>query len=166
MDRFLAGNPHALALVRVPTVEQERARTQTRIRQSLYRDLKVLAQRGRGIALQYGYRLKGPWYGVRNWPKLAVPDWLHTLLAPLQAALATLHQQVRAQTQIIQSASTGPRPRGLDALSQQIIDREVGDWSRFKNRRQVSSYSASVPARTVPASANTKGTSPNAAIRA
>jgi len=92
LDRFLAGNPHALALVRVPTVEQERARTQTRIRQSLCRDLKVLAQRGRGIALQYGYRLKGPWYGVRNWPKLAVPDWLHTLLAPLQAALATLHQ--------------------------------------------------------------------------
>jgi transposase len=140
LDRFLAGNPHALAIVRAPTEEQERARTQTRIRQSLHRDLKVLAQRGRGIALQYGYRLKGQWHGARNWPKLAVPAWLAELLAPLQASLAALHEQVREQTRIIQAASTVPLPKGLGELSEQIIAREVGDWHRFTNRRQVSSY--------------------------
>jgi transposase len=140
LDRFLAGNPHALAIVRVPTQEQERARTQTRIRQSLHRDLKMLAQRGRGIALQYGYRLKGRWHGARNWPRLPVPDWLHELLQPLQAAIAALHQQVRAQTQLIQAASTVALPKGLGQLSEQIIAREIGDWHRFQNRRQVSSY--------------------------
>jgi hypothetical protein len=31
-------------------VWEERARTQTRLRQSLHRDLKMIAQRGRGIA--------------------------------------------------------------------------------------------------------------------
>jgi transposase len=91
LDRFLAGNPHALAIVRVPTVEQERARTQTRLRQSLHRDLKMLAQRGRGVALQYGYRLKGRWHGVRNWPKLEVPEWLYQLLKPLQARVRRRH---------------------------------------------------------------------------
>ena len=140
LDRFVAGNPHALAKVCVPTEAQERQRTQTRMRQSLHRDLKLLAQRGRGIALQYGYRLKGKWYGVRNWPKLPVPAWLAELLAPLQAALAALHEQVRVQSQQIEAASTTPKPKGLGALSQQIIEREVGDWGRFKNRRQVSSY--------------------------
>jgi len=140
LDRFVAGNPHALAVVRVPTVEQERQRSQTRIRQSLHRDLKLLAQRGRGVALQYGYLLKGKWYGAWNWPKLEVPDWLHVLLTPLHVALAALHEQVREQSQQIEAASTTPKPKGLGALSQQIIQREVGDWHRFQNRRQVSSY--------------------------
>jgi transposase len=61
LDRFCAGNEKALALVPVPTETQERQRTQTRLRQSLVRDLKMIAGRGRGLALQYGFRLKGTW---------------------------------------------------------------------------------------------------------
>jgi transposase len=140
LDRFCAGNPKALALVRVPTEAEERLRSQSRIRQSLKRDLKMVAQRGRGLALQYGYRLKGKWYGGRNWPKLEVPAWLIQLLSPLQAATAALHEQVREQGQKIETLSPGPRPKGMGALSEQVIQREVGDWHRFKNRRQVSSY--------------------------
>jgi transposase len=140
LDRFVAGNPHALALVRVPTPAQERLRSESRIRQSLKRDLKHLAQRGRGLALQYGYRLKGKWYGVRNWPLLVLPDWLIELLTPLRTAAVALHQQVRLTGQRIEAASVGPRPKGLGALSQQVLEREVGDWHRFSNRRQVGSY--------------------------
>lgn len=39
LDRYVAGNPHALALVRVPTEAQERQRSESRLRQSLRRDL-------------------------------------------------------------------------------------------------------------------------------
>ena len=140
LDRFVAGNPHALALVRVPTEEQERLRSHSRIRQGLKRDLKLIAQRGRGLALQYGYRLKGKWHGGRNWPKLEVPSWLLELLKPLHAACVALHEQVREQGLQIEAACAGPLPKGLGRLSQQVIEREVGDWHRFKNRRQVSSY--------------------------
>ncbi len=140
LDRFCAGNPKALALVRVPTQIEERLRSQSRLRRSLQRDLKMIAARGRGIALQYGYRLKGKWYGARNWPKLQVPDWLAQMLTPLQVAIAALHEQVREQGQKIQATSTIPKPKGMGAFSQQAIEREVGDWTRFKNRRQVSSY--------------------------
>jgi len=73
LDRYLAGNPHALALVRVPTEAQERQRSESRLRQSLKRDLKLIAQRGRGLAMQYGFSLKDKWYGARNWPRLVVP---------------------------------------------------------------------------------------------
>ena len=52
LDRFCAGNPKALALVRVPTEAQERLRSESRLRQSLQRGLKMLAARGRGLALQ------------------------------------------------------------------------------------------------------------------
>jgi transposase len=137
LDRFVAGNPHALALVRVPTQEQERLRSQSRIRQGLKRDLKVLAQRGRGLALQYGYRLKGRWYGARNWPTLPLPDWLIELLSPLRAAALALHQQVRLQGQRLEAQSLTPRPKGMGALSEQVIEREIGDWHRSSNRRQV-----------------------------
>jgi transposase len=69
-----------------------------------------------------------------------VPDWLYELLSPLQSACAALHEEVRRQTKQIEAASTTPLPKGLGALSQQLIEREVGDWRRFQNRRQVSSY--------------------------
>ena len=140
LDRFCAGNPKALARVHVPTEAQERARTQSRVRQSLQRDLKMLAQRGRGLALYHGYRLKGKWHGARNWPALPVPDWLLELLRPLRTTLLALHEQVRVAGQKIEAASAGPRPKGMGPLSQQVIAREIGDWKRFQNRRQVSSY--------------------------
>jgi len=140
LDRFCAGNPRALALVRVPSETQERLRSEARVRQSLKRDLKMIAQRGRGLALQYGYRLKGKWYGARNWPQLQVPAWLIQLLSPLQLAATALHEQVRVEGQKIQAASSIPKPKGMGALSEQVIQREVGDWNRFNNRRQVSSY--------------------------
>jgi transposase len=140
LDRFVAGNPHALAVVRVPTEAEERQRSESRLRQSLKRDLKLIAQRGRGLALQYGYSLKGKWYGARNWPRLEVPSWLRELLKPLHATCAALHEQVRVQGEVIEAASTGPLPKGLGRLSQQVMEREVGNWHRFQNRRQVSSY--------------------------
>ncbi|MGH9701202.1 MAG: IS110 family transposase [Candidatus Acidiferrales bacterium] len=140
LDRFVAGNPRALALVRVPTQEQERRRSESRIRESLKRDLKMVAQRGRGLALQYGFRLKGQWYGARNWPGLEAPGWLIVLLTPLHTAAAALHRLVREQTQKIEAASTQPKPKGLGRLTEQVIEREVGDWQRFTNRRQVGSY--------------------------
>lgn len=140
LDRYVAGNVHALALVRVPTEEEERRRSESRLRQSLRRDLKMIVQRGRGLGLQYGYRLKGKWYGARNWPKLEVPAWLIELLKPLRRAAMALHEQVREQTSKIEAQSTQPIPKGLGELTEQILSREVGDWKRFRNRRQVGSY--------------------------
>ena len=142
LDRFCAGNKKALALVRVPTETEERQRTQTRLRQSLVRDLKMIAGRARGLALQYGFSLKGHWYGRRSWPKWQqeLPSWLITLITPLHASALFLHDQIKQLTDTIEAASVRPRPKGMGGLTEQLLDREVGDWTRFKNRRQVSSY--------------------------
>ena len=51
LDRFCAGNSKALALVRVPSQAEERLRSQSRLCQSLQRNLKLIAQRGCGLAL-------------------------------------------------------------------------------------------------------------------
>ncbi len=96
LDRFLAGNTHALTLVRVPSLEQERRRSESRIRESLERELKAAAQRGRGLALQYGYSIKGRWFGPRCWPRLMLPDWLRKLLEPLRTVALTYYPHRRA----------------------------------------------------------------------
>ena len=142
LDRFCAGNKKALALVHVPTEEQERQRTQTRLRQSLVRDLKMIAGRGRGLALQYGFRLKGKWFGRRSWPKWQrkLPAWFVALIQSLRDSAQFLHDQIKQLTEAIQVASIRSRPKGMGELTEQVLDREVGDWTRFKNRRQVSSY--------------------------
>ncbi|MGH7950408.1 MAG: IS110 family transposase [Limisphaerales bacterium] len=142
LDRFCAGNRKALALVRVPMQIEERRRTQTRLRQSLVRDLKMIAGRARGLALQYGFSLKGHWYGRRSWPRWQreLPAWLIQLIEPLHASALFLHDQVKQLTDTIEAASARPRPKGMGGLTEQLLDREVGDWTRFKNRRQVSSY--------------------------
>jgi transposase len=142
LDRFCAGNKKALALVHVPTEAQERQRSQTRLRQSLVRDLKLIAGRARGLALQYGFSLKGDWYGRRNWPKhqRLLPDWFVTLITPLHTSALCLHDQIKHLTDTIEDASQRLRPKGMGGLTEQLLDREVGDWHRFKNRRQVSSY--------------------------
>jgi transposase len=46
LDRFCAGNKKALGLVRVPTEEEERKRSHSRLRQALARDRQMTAQRG------------------------------------------------------------------------------------------------------------------------
>jgi transposase len=157
LDRFVAGNSHALTVVRVPRIQQERRRSESRIRESLQRQLKAAAQRGRGLALQYGYRLKGRWYGVRCWKALELPDWLLALLQPLREAALFLCQKVEQQTQAVESASHGPIPRGMGPLTEQILEREVGDWHRFKNRRQVSSYWGLCPSEYSSGSSQRKG---------
>ena len=142
LDRFCAGNKKALALVRVPTPEEERKRSHSRLRQALARDRQMIAQRGRGLALQYGFRLKGDWFGCRSWPKWqqVLPTWLISLLEPLRVTCVFLHDQIRAQDEVIEKSSARPLPKGLGRLSEQILEREACDWARFKNRRQVSSY--------------------------
>jgi len=157
LDRFLAGNPHALTVVHVPEVQQERCRSQSRIRESLQRQLKAAAQRGRGLALQYGYQLKGHWYGPRRWPRWALPDWLRQLLEPLRQVALFLGQQVQQQTHAVKQASKCPTPQGMGPLTEQILEREVGDWSRFKNRRQVSSYWGLCPSEYSSGGARRKG---------
>jgi transposase len=45
----------------------------------------------------------------------------------------------------LQSAAAPNQPRGLGKMTSVIIDREIGDWHRFRNRRQIASYTGLCP---------------------
>jgi transposase len=56
----------------------------------------------------------------------------------VNTALATLTTQ-------LEQHQTTPRPLGVGALTLELLTREVGDWGRFRNRRQVASYTGLCP---------------------
>lgn len=67
------------------------------------------------------------------------------LLAHTQPLLLRLEGEIRALTLQLQSAAAPHQRRGLGALSSVVLDREVGDWHRFSNRREVGSYTGLCP---------------------
>ena len=59
--------------------------------------------------------------------------------------LLALDQQIRALTIELEKAAPAALPKGMGALSTVVISREICDWQRFNNRRQVSSYTGLCP---------------------
>jgi transposase len=147
LDRFVAGQQQALALVRVPGEVEEQQRARSRLRQKLVKEKKHLAQHGRGVALWFGHRLKGRWFGPRNWPQWEqrLPKHLVHLLEPLRQVIGQLHLQIEALTQELETSVTIPIPKGLGPLTVATLEREVCDWHRFRNRRQVAAHTGLVP---------------------
>ncbi len=142
LDRYVSGNSKALATVRVPTPEEEQRRIESRQREQLKREVQRVAAQGRALLLTQGYREKKGWWEAKRWhalhPKL--PAWLTERLEVFRRLLAPLAAERDAATRALEAAGTGQRPKGLGGVSYQTIEREVGDWHRFGNRRQVASY--------------------------
>jgi transposase len=62
LDRFLRGNREALALVRVPTEEEERSRAIHRQREQLVKVRKVLEAQGRSLMVNHGIEPVQQWW--------------------------------------------------------------------------------------------------------
>src|SRR5436305_392302 len=45
----------------------------------------------------------------------------------------------------IEDSAAKPLPAGVGKLTAQMLEREICDWTRFKNRRQVASYTGLCP---------------------
>lgn len=146
LDRYVQGNHRALAVVRVPTPEQELARAQSRQREQLLAHRLRLEAQGRSLLLFNGLRVKGRWWQERFWLKLKpqMPAPLLELLIVLRDLLLAIHTQTEAATSRLEQAAT-PQPRGVGALTSQVLEREILDWHRFKNRRQVASLTGMCP---------------------
>ena len=142
LDRYVAGNTLSLAVVRVPTPLEEQKRVASRQREQLKRQVHRMAAQGRSLLLTQGYREKKGWWEKLRWKKLQVklPGWLAERLEVFRRVLATLTEELEAATCALQKAAPSLLPKGLGGLTSEVVDREVADWNRFKNRRQVGSY--------------------------
>jgi transposase len=145
LDRFVEGNRDALALVRVPSEEEERARVIHRQREQLVKTRKQLEAHGRSLMVNHGLEPVQQWWKQRTFSKLSVPEWMNQLLGNTQPILIGLEQKITALTLQLQSAASAEQPRGLGKMTSVVIDREIGDWHRFNNRRQIASYTGLCP---------------------
>ena len=145
LSRFVEGNKEELALVRVPSEEEDQARAIHRQREQLVRTRKQLEAHGRSLLLNHGMEPVPRWWKRRTYAGLELPAWLKDLLGNTQPLLLALEEKIRALTVQLEKSAAPGQPRGLGALSSVVIDREIGDWERFRNRRQVGSYTGLCP---------------------
>lgn len=147
LDRYLHGNRHAMTPVRIPSEEEERQRSRSRQRDSLNREKKRLANQGNSLARYYGYALPESWWKPKKFARLkeSLPEYLLELLAVWQQLLMPINEALKEATAEQEQASAKLLPVGLGALTATVLDREVCDWNRFKNRKQVASYTGLCP---------------------
>ena len=147
LDRYVNGNHNALCVVRVPTPEQEQERSLSRQRESFQRERQRLAAQGRSHALYYGAHIQGEWWREDVWKPTAtqLPAIVVELLEPLRRLIAAMEAELKTRTQELQAAAPAALPVGMGKMTSEILEREVLDWNRFKNRRQVASYTGLCP---------------------
>jgi transposase len=147
LDRYVGGNRQAFCVVRVPTEVEEQKRSVSRQRESLQQEKQRLAAQGRSHALYYGGHLQGEWWREAAWQRTLpeLPVIVVNLLEPLRRLLAAVEVELKGRTQELVAAAPAGLPVGLGEMTSQILEREVVDWNRFQNRRQVASYTGLCP---------------------
>jgi len=145
LDRFVEGNRAALAVVRVPSLQEEQQRALHRQREQLVKVRKVLEAQGRGLMVNHGIEPVKNWWKRINFGALDLPGWMRELLHNSQPILVALQEKIQTLTLQLEAAAQSSQPRGLGKMTSVMIDREIGDWRRFNNRRQIASYTGLCP---------------------
>src|SRR5207249_5483592 len=98
LDRFVQGNRDAMALVRVPTEEEERSRAIHRQREQLVGARKRLEAQGRSLMVNHGVDPVQNWWKPRTFATLPVPHWMRELLLNSQPILLALQEKIAVLT--------------------------------------------------------------------
>ena len=147
LDRYLAGNKRALQIVRVPTEKEEQQRSESRQRDSLAKERKRLQNQGNSAARYYGFSVPAEWWRPKKFAVVRneLPEHLVALLEVWHRLLVVIDKELTAATARLERSNPRMLPVGLGALTATILDREVCDWNRFKNRRQIGGYTGLCP---------------------
>jgi transposase len=145
---YVQGDSEMLRVVRVPTPEQEQLRAESRQHDQLVAMRKAIGAQGRALVLSQGYgMMKGAWWRPKAYSKWAplLPEWIRTKLGVWQATLRLLDAQIAQRKKELAQSSKEALPKGFGAQSMVQLDREIGDYHRFANRRKVGCFGGFVP---------------------
>ena len=148
LDRYLRGNRKAFAVVRVPSEEQERRRAVGRQRGSVLKERNRCVLRGHGMMLAQGVQAPCGWWKPLCWVEFGekLPAWLYEQVKFWQEKAVSFNKEVVVLEKRVCEQSAGKElPKGLGSLTASLLGAEILDWSRFKNRRQVASYTGLCP---------------------
>ena len=147
LDRFLAGNHEALVKVRIPTEKEEDQRALSRQRDQMMKARKQFEAQGRSLLYFKGLNCPAYWWRCteEGW-KATVREqcWPAEVIARLEVyrrmALAAEKEVAEKAAKENLPKTLPALPHGFGELSMEILRREVCDWNRFKNRRNVGSF--------------------------
>jgi transposase len=156
LDRYLAGNLRAMTVCRIPTLEEELKRHESRQRQQLLDHRKALEAQGRSLLWQFGYLESGTgqWWRPKNWKELEETleatmverlKRLRAVIEELTKQMVEIEEKLREEVPSVLPKSLEKLPVGIGWLSMMILTHECMDWGRFKNRRQVGCFAGLVP---------------------
>jgi transposase len=148
LDRYLRGNTKVFAVVKVPSQEQDQRRCVARQRAAALKERNRCVVRGHGMMLAQGMQAPSGWWRPKRWEEFGakLPVWLHGQVALWQKKAIEFEEEVSALEKEISLQSCGKGlPKGLGRLTSALLGAEVLDWKRFKNRRQVASYTGLCP---------------------
>jgi transposase len=165
LSRYLEGNTRELAVIRVPSQEEEQARHVSRQRTQLVCHRQKLEAQGRSLLISHALPAPAHWWKEQTFSRLGrhLPAWVTTRLQMARPALLSLQQQIDALTNELETSAPSTLPRGVGRLTSVVLTREICDWGRFNNRRAISSYTGLCPgertsgSRRVPGSVTKRG---------
>jgi transposase len=148
LSRYVDGNTRELAVIRVPSEQEERDRHVHRQREQLVRHRQKLEAAGRSALVNHGLPAPAHWWKPQTWRyrlQKHLPSWIVPLLEVYRPVLIELDRQIARLTAQLEAAAPAQIPRGLGKLTTVTLSREVCNWSRFHNRREVASYTGLCP---------------------
>ena len=145
---YVQGDREMMRVVRVPTKQEEQARAQSRQHDQLLRQRKAIAAEGRSLVLSQGFgMMSGTWWRPRAWAEWSqlLPAWIKEQLELLRPHLELLDHQIAQRKRALILSNQEALPKGFGAQTIVQLDREIGDWKRFSNRRKVGCFFGFVP---------------------
>lgn len=98
LSRYIEGNTRELAVIRVPTEEEEQARHVSRQREQLVHHRQKLQAQGRALLVSHSLPSPAHWWKQQTWSRLSklLPAWVITHLEFYRPILITLQHQIDA----------------------------------------------------------------------
>ena len=130
----------------VKTDKTDALAVESRHREQLQKDRQTHEAQGRSLLLYQGYRITGQWWKEAAWQRLKkeLPSWLAEVLENLRVLILSVDSLLQKVSQKIEDQAQG-QPKGFGLLTSEVLRREVLDWQRFANRRQVASLTGMCP---------------------
>jgi transposase len=149
LDRYLRGQDKALSVVRVPSLEQEEKRALIRYHRQIMADRGRYEARGKGLLCGQGIEVRGRWWQGKGWRELnsepRLKGWMKEQLEGWRSKALNAEQEQRELRQRIEALAPRILPKGVGAYSAAVLEYEMKGWGRFRNRRQVGSYTGLCP---------------------
>jgi len=146
------GDKKRFSIVRDLGEAARQRRSLSRQYETLQKNRQMLEGSGRSLMHDYGfYETSGTCWGKVTWKKLHLKieqhdPWLLEMLAPLQEFIQNFHQRItKLHREIQEDRPEQSLAKGLGTFTYAVIENEIGDWTRFNNRQQVSSFTGFCP---------------------